>query len=350
MKKDIFREGIPFDFLSRNRKTLMGLSILLLLIFHFSEDRSDAGYSMPYVLDLFAKYIGSGEVDVFLLLSGFGLCYSREKIRDRRTFRLHHMKKILVPYLLFCLPVIFAVRVLLMGLGIGQYIRDILFLSFITEGYQLFWYVLCILICYMIFPCVCEVLDLDDRPLARRLRLVLVTAAAFLCLAIFSLSMGKFFDRTEKLLIRIPSFMGGVYIGIRSFRRERLSREGLGWFLFLTAAAFYVRYIGSMPLTGRPALLICTLFLVLAIAFLLEKVPERLKESLPGRMGGRCLAWCGERTLELYLVHVGIRQIMKTSGISTGRYVMYFTVLALSFPVSALLHRVSGYVLKKLPD
>jgi len=28
----------------------------------------------------------------------------------------------------------------------------------------------------------------------------------------------------------------------------------------------------------------------------------------------------------------------------------YLLILALSFPVSALLHRVSGYILKKLPD
>ena len=103
-----------------------------------------------------------------------------------------------------------------------------------------------------------------------------------------------------------------------------------------------------MPLLGRPALFFCTLFWLLAIAFLLEKVPESVEKSLPGRICAGSLAWCGQRTLELYLVHVGIREIMKKAGISTGRYVMYFLVLALSFPVSALLHTLTGYILKKL--
>jgi len=132
MKPGIFTHGIPFEFISRKRKALMGLSLLCLLLFHLCEDRSGAGYSMPVALRYFGTYIGSGEVDVFLLLSGFGLCYSWKKIRDRKAFRLHHMKKILVPYLLFCIPILFAVRVILSHEGILQFIKDAFFLSFIT--------------------------------------------------------------------------------------------------------------------------------------------------------------------------------------------------------------------------
>lgn len=64
------------------------------------------------------------------------------------------------------------------------------------------------------------------------------------------------------------------------------------------------------------------IFRLLAIAFLLEKVPESVKKSLPGRICAGSLAWCGQRTLELYLIHVGIREIMKKAGFSTGRYVL----------------------------
>lgn len=350
MKKDICVESIPFDHLSRNRKTLMGLSVLFLLIFHFCEDRNGSGYQMPGFFELFNTYIGSGEVDVFLLLSGFGLCYSWEKIRDRKRFRIHHMKKILVPYLLFCLPVLFAIRVIILHKGILQYIEDIFFLSFITEGFQLFWYIPCILFCYMIFPCLYEALALDDDTVGRRLRLILVTGAVFLCLVILSQSFEGFFEKTEKLLIRIPSFIGGIYIGLRSRSREKLTGEGFVWFLVLAAAAHYIRFRGARPLLGRPAFLVCTAFWILLIAFLSGRVPEALKESLPGRISSRCLAWCGQRTLELYVVHVGIREILKKTGFSTGRYVIYFLILALSFPVSALLHEAAGAVLKKLPE
>ncbi|MBQ1924218.1 MAG: hypothetical protein IIU47_09275 [Lachnospiraceae bacterium] len=47
-----------------------------------------------------------------------------------------------------------------------------------------------------------------------------------------------------------------------------------------------------------------------------------MKKSPPGRICAGSLAWCGQRTLELYLIHVGIREIMKKAGISTGRYVL----------------------------
>jgi peptidoglycan/LPS O-acetylase OafA/YrhL len=305
---------------------------------------------MPVALRYFGTYIGSGEVDVFLLLSGFGLCYSWKKIRDRKAFRLHHMKKILVPYLLFCIPILFAVRVILSHEGILQFIKDAFFLSFITDGYRLFWYIPCILFCYLLFPCICEALDLDGNPVGRRLRLVLVAGAVFLLADVLTLSFTGFMDKTSIMLLRIPSFIGGVYLGIRSQNNERLGGEGLAWLLGLAAASHYVCAKGALPLLGRPAMAVCTLFWLLLTVLLIEKVPEKLRKSLPGRFLRSCVSWCGERTLEFYLVHVGIREIMKKSGFSTGRYMVYFLIMVLSIPVSALLHRLSGRVLKMLQD
>jgi peptidoglycan/LPS O-acetylase OafA/YrhL len=350
MKPGIFTHGIPFEFISRKRKALMGLSLLCLLLFHLCEDRSGAGYSMPLFMKYFKTYIGSGEVDVFLILSGFGLCYSYGRIGDRNRFRLHHVKKILVPYLLFCVPVLFVLRVLLLGTGFARFLKDVFFLSFFTDGFRLFWYIPCILICYMIFPCFCDALDLDKDPVGRRLRLVTTAGAVFLLGVILSISFGGFFGKTEMLLVRIPSFVGGICVGIRSRSREMLTEEGLAWYLALTAAAHYVASWGAYPLAGRPATALCTVFWLLLPVFLWEKVPEALKGTLPCRILSGCLAWCGERTLELYLVHVGIREILRNTGLNPGRYSVYLLILALSFPVSALLHRVSGYILKKLPD
>jgi peptidoglycan/LPS O-acetylase OafA/YrhL len=260
------------------------------------------------------------------------------------------VKKILVPYLLFCVPVLFVLRVLLLGTGFARFLKDVFFLSFFTDGYRLFWYIPCILFCYLLFPCICEALDLDGNPVGRRMRLVLVAGAVFLLADVLTLSFTGFMDKTSIMLLRIPSFIGGVYLGIRSQNNERLSGEGLAWLLGLAAASHYVCAKGALPLLGRPAMAVCTLFWLLLTVLLIEKVPEKLRKSLPGRFLRSCVSWCGERTLEFYLVHVGIREIMKKSGFSTGRYMVYFLILVLSIPVSALLHRLSGRVLKMLQD
>ena len=68
----------------RNRAFVMGASILLLLVYHAPLDLG--GGTVGGVLDYLFDYVGYYCVDVFFLVSGFGLYWSLKKEPAVRAF------------------------------------------------------------------------------------------------------------------------------------------------------------------------------------------------------------------------------------------------------------------------
>ena len=72
MKKHYF----AYEMFSKYRGAIMGIQILLIVFFHFTEDCK--GYNIRYsgIVYWFYNYVKSSGVDIFLLVSGLGLYYS----------------------------------------------------------------------------------------------------------------------------------------------------------------------------------------------------------------------------------------------------------------------------------
>ena len=89
--------------LSRYRGVLMGVQIILIVVFHFTEDYVNSGGDARSVY-LFYKYIRSSGVDIFLLLSGLGLYYSWKRNSDLMAFYRKRFARILIPYFIVAIP------------------------------------------------------------------------------------------------------------------------------------------------------------------------------------------------------------------------------------------------------
>lgn len=61
--------------LSQYRGALMGISIILIIVFHFTDD-----------CHYYWRYISSSSVDAFLFFSGLGLYYSMKKDQMLEAF------------------------------------------------------------------------------------------------------------------------------------------------------------------------------------------------------------------------------------------------------------------------
>ena len=91
---------LTYEIVSKYRTLLMGIAIITILIFHFVEDCHSANHNYEGLIRLYKICIGSSGVDIFLLLSGFGLYYSFKKNDNIKEFYTKRFTKILIPYLI----------------------------------------------------------------------------------------------------------------------------------------------------------------------------------------------------------------------------------------------------------
>lgn len=87
-----------YELLSKYRGVLMGVQILLIMAFHYTEDLSNAADHFNGPAQVFYDYIGSSGVDMFLMISGLGLYYSWKRNPDAGAFYRKRLTRVLVPY------------------------------------------------------------------------------------------------------------------------------------------------------------------------------------------------------------------------------------------------------------
>ena len=70
---------ITYKIFSDYRTFMMGIAMISIIIFHYTEDSMNSLYNYSGIIRMYKKTIGSSGVDLFLLLSGLGLVYSMKK-------------------------------------------------------------------------------------------------------------------------------------------------------------------------------------------------------------------------------------------------------------------------------
>ena len=73
------RAPLTYDLISKYRSALMGLAIISILIFHFTDDCRIYQTKFEGIIYYYNMLISSAGVDAFLALSGFGLYYSMKR-------------------------------------------------------------------------------------------------------------------------------------------------------------------------------------------------------------------------------------------------------------------------------
>lgn len=328
------------DILSRQRSALMGISILLILLFHFTEDCEIYEVHYSGFIKWFKTYVGSSSVDTFLFLSGLGLYYSMKKNPDVFGFYRRRLVKVLIPYLLVAVPSWCILDLVLNHEGILRMMQDLAFATFFTDGVRWFWYIGAILVCYLAYP---AIFAFVDRCQKRALRLGVLV---ILCVAVTAWAVWMWEYRSELfgdiniVLLRIPPFLAGCFYGRASYEKKRGARL---WMPAAILSVLFVRYVpdARSPVYDRYALAAANISLSSCAAVLLDRLPADM-------LVFRVLGWFGAHSLELYLTHVAIRKIMCELGYLTC-YVMNEAVMLILAILSAwLLQRLSGWIAKKI--
>ena len=211
---------MSFRCISKYRGVLMGLSILSILIFHYTEDCVNAGYNLIAPVVDFKNYVGSCGVDIFLFLSGLGLYYSFKKNSDIKQFYQKRLTRILIPYFMVAIPAWLIYDLLYLNVGIVQMFKDIFFISFFTDKVIWFWYILLMAICYIAYPFMFDFIDKEDNDKTKMLQVFAAITLVALLLATYN---PTFFNKIEIALTRFPAFFAGSLIGKASYNDKKIS-------------------------------------------------------------------------------------------------------------------------------
>lgn len=130
-----------YELLSKYRGVLMGVQILLIMAFHYTEDLSNAVDHFNGPAQVFYDYIGSSGVDMFLMISGLGLYYSWKRNPDAGAFYRKRLTRVLVPYVAVALVGWIWFDFVHSDAGVVRFLADIAFVTFFTDGVKWFWYI-----------------------------------------------------------------------------------------------------------------------------------------------------------------------------------------------------------------
>ena len=273
----VFKE--PFnDLLSKNRTFIMGCAMIAIMLFH-------QPFFYDYYVVTFFHLFGHWGVDVFLLVSGFGVINSLQKNTIKQYFKNRINR--LVPPCIF----VGACKCLLMLLGFINFaVYNDNYLLILTELSM--WYIYAIVIYYAISPSLYKLL------LKYRFWVIVCTIILTLTLSCIPFASSSLYlvNRTGWVIERLPAFVFGMYIALYPFSRFKAKSIIVLGFISLIICMFL--RITGVPGHGRVIymILLFALPMLCILAALLAKLSEKV------RVKG-LIEYFGTTSLELYLWH-----------------------------------------------
>lgn len=312
--------------LSKFRSELMGLACLWVMLHHNVFDWPES----MYPLERLAIY-GNLGVDIFLLLSGVGLYYAWSKKPRLGDFYARRFVRLLVPYILLAVPY-WAFWDL--HLGKGNFLMDVFQLSLPLKRILTTWYVPAICTMYLFYPLIARFIFKGDR----WTRTVILCGIIMLsCLHCFYKKYEIYYN-CEIALTRTAIFVVGCALGKSVKDGEPMASHYPALsFLWLILNEILRRHVSL----GAAWIRFSYIPLCLSTCIVLAWVLERLERFEPLR---KLLRFFGERSLELYLTHVLIKNIfysyIPVKAWDRWGILTYAVILLLSLVVSIAIHPV----------
>jgi len=329
------------DIISKYKKALMGLSILLIIIFH-----SGINIKSLSIIKSFG-YIG---VDIFMFLSGIGIYYSLKKNNDYIQFYKKRFKRIFPSYI----PILIVACVL-------WYIADFVNVStlffeicgnifmvgfFSGLSHQFNWYVQAICWFYLISPIIFYLLNRFNRRNLFNIGLVIL-----LCL------VGVFFIGNITLMAfsRIPIFVIGMMLANYCENKEikkiafikgiLFANTLLGFILLTVCYLYYRRYLWSHGLWWYPLILITP-----GLTLLVSKIFEFLNKRKISNYVIKVLELIGSFSFELYLLDILVFEFIRKKELVNNNLLWIFidiSVIILGIAYGRLIDWCKNRLIKK---
>lgn len=154
-------KDLNFSLISKNRKLLMGVAILGVLIGHWF---ALSGYPTDNIILRALNFIPQLVfTQGFLLLSGFGLFYSFHKNGDVKPFYQRRFSRLYIPFAIMICP--FLIYFMMVGdINGWQFMGRLTSVSYWIYGnYYGMWYIALSLVLYLLYPFLHKIMMHKDR-------------------------------------------------------------------------------------------------------------------------------------------------------------------------------------------
>lgn len=277
--------------ISANRAYLMGIAILSIMLFHQAWI-----YGWNPVFAFFHFY-GNWGVDIFFLVSGFGLYYSLKK--DNRVAHFYYRRIIrILPLCLVCGLFRYIVdHILPVGIGgypTGEHAISSNWLTILSWDK---WFIPVILIYYMVMPLIYKAIDRYGLKV--------------LCFAYFVSLVGVWSDTLNTYsfniyTLRFPSFCMGVAAAAGLFNESKRVRY-VGFVMIINAVIykFLIMTDCSWVYNDSYTYLLLSMGIIILCLFIIKCLPS-ISIIENNRLVSFCMSvlhFLGRHTLEIYLVH-----------------------------------------------
>lgn len=309
--------------LSIYRSAIMGIAILAIILFH-----QDFLSSTPWN---FFHYYGYWGVDVFLLLSGMGLVNSLQK----NTLKVYYQRRVsrLLPSCIFvgvlkCFVFLILSATFILPKGLS--------LNWLSPFSLDLWYIRAIIVYYIVSPWLYKYLQ--KKPLLTMSAIFAVFLINEFCFRIHDA------ESPTWIIERLPVFSIGMLLIIRKELQSTWSLLCSMAFL-MTAVAIAGVFKGDIHTTLPWGIMMFALaFGTTAMVFLCILLLKHLPQACI-----RPLNWLGGISLELYLVHEFIFNLMaQTTGISWNEATLFSLSFILSITVAYLSKKIINFIFSKI--
>ena len=312
--------------LSKYRSELMGIAIIWIVLFHSNISAPD-NFFLRVLWYLFVSFGGGIGVDIFFILSGFGLFYSVKFIdkevisRNWGGWIVKRMKRILPSYLI--------VAILYYILKGDFCLYNLCQLNFLVNGIRDFWFIPAIVICYLLFPLFYQI----GKKIGFRNMMIVSTLIVVAVTYALNYFNPIYYSKIEIFLQRIPCFVLGIYWGylsvINSYKEYYL---GIIFSVLLIPVCMYTHFVGS----SRWTFFFMTIVFIQVLLLLLIYLGNTLKTILQ---------YLGKRSLQIYLTHVSLGIMLSNLILIKEFSLAIYFVSALV--MGELLYRTNNFLLRK---
>lgn len=285
-----------FSVISRHRKTIMGLAAILVVVFHSYNLNLDLSFLIGETI--ITKLINAGfvalrcfaiiGVDIFLVLSGFGLYYSYSKDSSLKSFYGKRALRILPPLLLVSiLWYAFFSKI--------NFFKGVLLISFFEKDWTHWYFVLCILL-YIVYPLIHR---MADRFGLRGI--IIACASVFAVSVLLWLFAADVYHMVYVAFTRIPVFLLGVYLGQLAYQKKPITKRTARVSVVLLIALTVICPVVYILLQNTDyeyfrffIHAVYAVVLVLTLSLWFDRRPDRQH---------RILAFFGGLSMEIYLLY-----------------------------------------------
>ena len=332
-----------FESVDKHRSQIMGLAAMWVFVFHVRNELNifDNIRFLGWA-EFYCNTFGFCGVDIFLLLSGWGLYHAINK-HNLKVFYKRRFRRLILPFL-----TVAVVTALYDQWDILRCIKAITGWTFLTENvYEPIWFIPSIALLYLFFPLYRLIFD----KFSNKYVFTAVAVAFWYALAVLGTMLSSRSD-IYLFINRIPVFMVGILFGWMTYNKKKVGGI-VPWLALVTMLVSGLvimnnvlfeewRFLLPEPRNGLPALLIG-----ISMCFIIGKMFSLLDRIV---FIQKSYGFIGMMSLEFYVIQeIIINTLFKevySSGVPFDKRVLVLIAFALSLGGGYILYLIVKLIAK----